>query len=54
MAYNMVMAIISCTQQQAQFYTVFLFKEDPGKVSMRGKCIEIVTLGVNALNMKSS
>ena len=33
MAYNMVMSIISCTQQQAQFYSVFLFKEDPAKVS---------------------
>ena len=33
MAYNMVMSIISCTQQQAQFYFVFLFKEDPAKVS---------------------
>ena len=34
MAYNMVMAIICCTQQQAQFYAVFLFKEDPTKVSV--------------------
>ena len=33
MAYNMVMAIIPCTQQQPQFYAVFLFKEDPTKVS---------------------
>ena len=27
-AYNMLVAIISCTQYKIQFYTTFLFKED--------------------------
>ena len=30
-AYNMLVAIISCTQTKIQFYTTFLFKEDLNK-----------------------
>ena len=30
-AYNMLMAVISCTQNKLQFYMGFLFKEDPIK-----------------------
>lgn len=30
-AYNMLAAIISCTQNKQQFYTAFLFKEDTSK-----------------------
>ena len=32
MAYNMLLAVISCTQNKIQFYTGFLFKEDILKV----------------------
>lgn len=32
MAYNMLMAVITCTQSKMQFYTGFLFKEDLTKV----------------------
>lgn len=32
LAYNMLMAVISCTQNKMQFYAVFLFKEDATKV----------------------
>ena len=32
-AYNMLMAVISCTQNKLQFYMGFLFKEDPIKAS---------------------
>ena len=31
-AYNMLTAVISCTQNKLQFYTGFLFKEEPSKV----------------------
>ena len=31
-AYNMLLAVISCTQNKLQFYTGFLFKEEPSKV----------------------
>eukprot|EP00731_Ephydatia_muelleri_P036866 Em0341g3a len=30
-AYNMLLAVISCTQNKLQFYTGFLFKEEPSK-----------------------
>lgn len=30
--YNMLLAVISCTQNKVQFYTGFLFKEDTTKV----------------------
>ena len=34
MAYNMLIAVITCTQNKMQFYTGFLFKEDLIKVSV--------------------
>ncbi len=33
-AYNMLVAVITCTQSKVQFYTGFLFKEDPLKVGV--------------------
>lgn len=30
-AYNMLLAVITCTQNKLQFYTGFLFKEEPSK-----------------------
>ncbi len=33
-AYNMLVAVITCTQNKVQFYTGFLFKEDPLKVGV--------------------
>ena len=35
MAYNMLVAVITCTQSKIQFYTGFLFKEEPLKVGGR-------------------
>ena len=32
-AYNLLAAVISCTQSKMEFYNVFLFKEDASKVS---------------------
>ena len=41
MAYNMLVAVITCTQNKVQFYTGFLFKEDPLKVCI-DCCIHIL------------
>ena len=32
-AYNALIAIISCTQTEEKFYSAFLFKDDPDKVT---------------------
>ena len=50
MAYNMVMSIISCTQQQAKFYFVFLFKEDPAKVSTVSALLQSVHINFATLH----
>ena len=43
MAYNMLVAVISCTQSKVQFYNGFLFKEDPTKVCLLF-CVSILYL----------
>ena len=36
-AYNLLAAVISCTQSKMEFYNVFLFKEDASKVRGGGE-----------------
>ena len=49
-AYNLLVAVIMCTQSKQDFYTVFLFKEDTAKVSIpfRTLLIHRYTLVVTA------
>ncbi len=38
-AYNALVAVVSCTQTEAKFYMVFLFQDNPAKVSTSNTCI---------------